>query len=206
MKRKRNVFLASALVSLACGAVLATTAQAVPAWYFNEEELVGSETILASAIKSTLSIPGLTTKCATFQLKIAISNSAGTGIGSVNEVPIANCSTSDPACTVKVIQAEKLPWSVALKTVSGSPYILIGGVKISLLYEGSLCVLEGVLVTIAGSAGGLYTNAIETITFSPSTFKTTGTKLSALGNPVEWSSIFTTEALEFHNGEELTIE
>ncbi len=206
MKRKGNVFLVSALASLACGAVLAGTVHASPAWYFNGEELVGSETVLAGGVKSSMSVFGFATKCESFDLVMAISNSMGTGKASVNEVPISNCTTSDPTCSVEAIEAEALPWPVNLVTVGSTPYVVIKSIKITALYTGALCVLDETFITFTGSAGGSYTNAIEVLTFSPATFKTTGTKLSALGSQVDWNAVFTTEALGFHKGEELTIK
>lgn len=198
--------MAVALAYLASSAALAGTAQAVPAWYFGGEELVGKETILVSGVKSSMSVFGFATKCEDFDPVLTISNASGTGQGSVMEAPISNCTTNDPACSVKAIEAEKFPWAVNLTTVSSVPYVVIKGIRISVLYTGIECVLDETLVAFTGTAGGSYTNAIEVLTFSPATLKTTGTKLSAFNSQVDWDAIFTTEALGFHNGEELTIK
>ena len=205
-RSRRHTLLASILASLACGAVFAGAAQAVPAWYFEGEELVGKETIRVSGVKSSMSVFGFATKCEDFDLVLTISNVSGTGQGSVMETPISNCTTNDPACSVEAIEAENLPWAVNLTTVSSVPYVVIKGIRINVIYTGIECVLDETLVAFTGTAGGSYTNAIEILTFSPLTFKTTGTKLSALGSQVDWNAVFTTEALGFHNGEELTIK
>ena len=58
------------------------------------KELEGSETIVGAAIDSSLTIPGLTTKCENFLYKLTIENGAGTGKGSVTELPLYNCTTN----------------------------------------------------------------------------------------------------------------
>ena len=57
-----------------------------------------SEVTLGGALDSTLTIPGLTTKCANFLYKVSIKNEAGTGKGEVTELPLYECTTDSPKC------------------------------------------------------------------------------------------------------------
>ena len=139
-------------------AVFAATAGAEPTWKFEGKELEGTETILGGALESSMTIPGLTTKCENFLYKLTIKNEVGTGKGEVTEVPLYNCTTNSEACTVETIGAEKLPWPSKLTTVSPSNYIVIEGVKVGILYAGEECALCEILVTVKGSAGGLIDN------------------------------------------------
>jgi hypothetical protein len=206
MKRKAiGVFGRVALAALVISAVFAGSAAAAPAWRFNSSELTGSETVVGAAIESSMTIPGLTTKCENFLYKLTISNSAGTGKGEVTELPLYNCTTNSKACTVETIGAEKLPWPSHLATVSAKNYVVIEGVKVAILYSGKECVLGETLVTVKGSAGGLVDNATETATFNASTLAATGTKLTALGQPIEWNGVFPTEAFQWHREQALTV-
>ena len=56
--------------------------------------------ILGGAIESSMTVPGLTTKCENFLYKLTIENAAGTGKGSLTEMPLYNCTTNSKACTV----------------------------------------------------------------------------------------------------------
>jgi hypothetical protein len=176
-----------------------------PVWKFEGKELSGTETIMGGAIESSMTIPGLTTKCENFLYKVKISNSAGTGKGEVTEVPLYNCTTNSKACTVSTINAELLPWPTKLTTISTTPYIIIEGVKVAILYSGAECVLGGTLVTVKGSAGGSINNTTETATFNASTLSASGTELKALGSKIEWNGVFPTEAFEWHRNEALTV-
>lgn len=200
---RRGVF--AALVAMVATLALATSASAAPAWKFAGESLEGSETILGGAVESGLTIPGLTTKCENFLYQLTIKNNAGTGEGSVTELPLYNCTTSSKYCTVKTITVETLPWPAKLKTFSSSHYIIIEGVKVSILYAGELCSLKGTLVKVTGSAGGLINNETETATFSKATLEASGTELKALSQKIEWNGVFPTEAFEWHREQALTV-
>jgi hypothetical protein len=186
-------------------AMFATTASAAPAWKFEAKSLEGTETILGGALDSSLTIPGLTTKCANFLYKLSIKNEAGTGKGEVTELPLYECTTNSDACTVDKIGAEKLPWASKLTTVSTTPYIIIEGVKVAILYGGEECVLGETLVTVTGSAGGSIDNTKETATFNASTLSASKTELKALSSKIEWNGLFPTEAFQWHREQALSV-
>lgn len=56
--------------------------------------------------------------------------------------------------------------------------------------------LDGIQVTFTGTAGARFDNATESFVFNAASFAATKTKLTALGESVEWNSVFTTEALD----------
>jgi hypothetical protein len=178
--------------------LFATSASAAPAWKFESKSLEGTEVILGGALESSMTIPGLTTKCEDFLYKLTIKNEAGTGKGEVTELPLYNCTTDSPVCSVEKIGAEKLPWPSHLTTVSTSPYIIIEGVKVGIRYAGAECAVGETLVTVTGSAGGLINNGAETATFNESTFSATGTTLKALSSKIQWNGVFPTEAFQWH--------
>src|SRR5689334_13745627 len=99
-----RMLLPGILAALMLSAVFAAAgASAAPAWKFEGKALEGKETILGAAIDSQLTIPGMTTKCENFLYKLTIENVAGTGTGSVTELPLYNCTTNTKNCTVKSI-------------------------------------------------------------------------------------------------------
>jgi hypothetical protein len=199
MRSKQTAFGAAlAAVAVLC-ALLATSASAAPAWKFEGKSLEGSEVIMGAALDSSMTIPGLTTKCANFLYKLTIKNEAGTGKGEVTEVPLYNCTTSSPeVCTVDSIGAEKLPWASKLTTVSTTNYVIIEGVKVAILYGGEECALGETLVIVSGSAGGSIDNTKETATFNSATLSATKTELKALSTKIEWNGLFPTEAFQWH--------
>jgi hypothetical protein len=205
MNRKTTRILVGALAALMLSAVFAGSAGAAPAWKFEGTALEGKEVIVGAAIDSSMTIPGLTTKCANFLYKVTIENSGGTGKGSVTELPLYECTTNTEVCTVDKIGAESLPWASNLKTVTSKNYIVIEGVKVGILYGGEECALSEILVSVTGSAGGLLDNTTETATFDSASFTATGTKLSALKNSIEWKGVFPTEAFEWHRGQALSV-
>ncbi len=205
MKRKATrTFLWGLLAALMLSAVFAGAASAAPAWRFNGTELTGSETIVGAAEKSGMTIPGMTTTCENFLYTIVVSNKSGTGEGSITELPLYNCTTNTK-CTVQAIAAEKLPWVANLSTISTKNYIVIKGIKVSILYGGKLCAINGVTAEVTGSAGGWLDNTTESATFSPTTFSTTKTELRMLENTVEWNGFFPTEAFEWHREQALSV-
>jgi len=199
--------LAGVLAILALLGVLGTaSASASPAWLFEGSELEGTETVAGDAVLGSFTIPGLTTTCKKTHYEMTVSDSLGKGQATVKSLSFTTCSTSSSACTVKAMEAEQLPWAGKLLIgKGGGDYFVVEGVRISILYGGALCALNGTWATIKGSAGALYDNPTETFTFSPASFTATATKLSALGGPIEWNAGFTTEATEFHAGEALTV-
>jgi hypothetical protein len=205
MNRKATrIFLGGLLAALALSAVLAATAAAGPAWRFNGTELAKEEVIVGAAEKSGLTIPGMTTTCDNFLYEIKISNSGGTGKGSVTDLPLFNCYTNTK-CTVKAITVQKLPWAANLKEISKTNYIVVTGIHVNILYGNPLCALFETEVEVVGTAGGRIDNATESATFDVSSFTATGTKLEAFGNNVEWKGFFPAEAFESHRQESLTV-
>lgn len=205
MKLKATRILLAGMLALALGAVFAGPAAAAPAWKFEGTALEGKEVIVGAALDSSMTIPGLTTKCANFLYKVTIENSAGTGKGSVTELPLYECTTSSKYCTVDAIGAEKLPWASQLKTVSTKNYIWIEGVRVSILYGGEACALGETTVAVTGTAGGLIDNTTETATFDAASFTATGAKLTALSTSIEWKGVFPTEAFEWHRGQAISV-
>ena len=205
MKRKAIRILLGGVLAALLLASFTATASAAPAWNFEGKALEGKETVVGAAFESSMTIPGLTTKCENFLYKLTIENSGGTGKGSLTELPLYNCTTNSKFCSVESIAAEKLPWAAQLKTISSSNYIWIEGVKVAILYAGEACALDGTLATVAGTAGGILDNVAETATFSKTTFSATGAVLKALGSSIEWSGVFPTEAFEWHRTQALTV-
>jgi hypothetical protein len=205
--RLKATTLGAAFAALAvlC-AMFAATASAAPAWKFEGKSLEGTEVVLGAAIDSSLTIPGLTTKCANFLYKVTVKNEAGTGKGEVTEVPLYNCTTDQPeVCTVNTIAAEKLPWPAKLTTVATSNYIVIEGVKVAIKYAGIECALGGITVNVTGTAGGIIDNTTETATFNSTTFGATATELRALATKIQWTGVFPTEAFQWHREQALSV-
>jgi hypothetical protein len=204
--RTKATAIGAALAALAvlC-AMFASSASAAPAWKFEAKSLEGTEVVLGGAVESSMTVPGLTTKCANFLYKLTIENSAGTGKGSLTEMPLYECSTNSSACTVDKIGAEKLPWASKLTTVTTTNYIIIEGVKVGILYGGEECVLGETLVTVTGSAGGSIDNTKETATFNSTTLGATKTELKALSQKIEWNGLFPTEAFQWHREQALSV-
>ncbi len=196
---------------LVAGAVLLLSASAPagagasPAWKFEGKELTGSEAVVGEAVLSSLTIPGLTTTCKKMEYEMTISNSAGTGKAELKSLAFKTCFTAAPQCTVETIGAEKLPWPAHLSTVSGSNYIVFEGIKIAIRYAGEECVLGEVLVTVTGTAAGLYDNTSETFTLDSASFKANKTQLKALGSAIQWQAVFTTEAIGGFKGQALEV-
>lgn len=195
---------ALAAMAIIC-AVFATSAGAAPAWKFESKSLEGTEVVLGGALESSMTIPGLTTKCENFLYKLTIENSGGTGKGSLTELPLYNCTTNSKACTVEKIGAEKLPWASKLSTFSTTNYIIIEGVKVNIVYGGEECVLYETLVNVTGSAGGSIDNTAETATFNSTTLSASKTELKALNQKIEWNGVFPTEAFQLHREQAISV-
>lgn len=204
--KAKSILLRGVVAALLASSVFAASASAAPAWKFNGTSLTGSETIVGAALDSSLTVPGLTTKCANFLYKVKIENVSGTGKGSVNELPLYDCVTDSPeVCTVKTITPETFPWPVLLQTFSSTHYIKIEGVKVSIVYDGEECILGGMTVKVTGTAGGRIDNTAETATFDSSSFTATSTELKALNQKIQWQGVFPTEAFEWKREQALTV-
>jgi len=193
------------LAALVVSAAFAGSAGAAPAWNFEGKALEGSEVIVGAAYESSMTIPGLTTKCENFLYKLSIKNESGTGKGELTEMPLYNCTTDSAACTVKTIGAETMPWPAHLTKVSTSNYIVIEKAKVGIVYAGEECAVKGLLVRVTGTAGGLLDNVAETATFNEASFKATATELRALSSAIIWSGVFPTEAFQWHRTQALTV-
>lgn len=203
MKLRKGILLLATAVTLALGAT--ATASASPAWKFNGTELSGSETVIGAALNSSMTIPGVTTECKHFLYNMTISNSLGKGKGELAEMPLFECTTNTSGCTVKAMEAKKLPWPTHLTTIFGKNYLIVENVDVEVLYGGTFCAYAGIPMTITGSAGGLVENSTETATFNTSTFFMTGTSLWDGFIAVEWNGVFPTEAFKSHREQKIEV-
>lgn len=205
--RAIRILVSGLLAALVISAVFAVSAGASPAWRFSGVELEGkgTEVTVGFGVESSLTVPIAPVACEHFLYKMTISDSGGTGKGEVTELPLFNCTTTAKECTVEAVAAEKLPWPSHLTTGKGGNYVVIENIRISVLYSGALCPLEGVWITVTGSAGALFENSSEAAVFSAASFTATKTGLKALGSPVQLEGAFPTEAFEWHREEALTV-
>jgi len=199
-----RVILAGVLAAVAMGAVFSASAGAAQ-WKFNGTNLTGTEDVVGAAISSSMTIPGMTTTCEHFLYNMDIENSGGAGKGSITELPLFECKTSTPACTVEAIGAKALPWPTKLMTVSTKQYLFVEGVEVGILYAGKECALGEVEVRVKGTAGGLIDNTTESATFNAASFTATGAKLKVGGTAIEWNGVFPTEAFEWHREQSISV-
>jgi hypothetical protein len=184
----------------------AARADANPVWGFSKVALVGNEVMVGAAIASFITVPGATTQCEHFLYNMKIFNLPGeVGKGEITELPLFECITRTAACTVKSIQAEKLPWPTHLAFIPPNNYLIIEGINIGIVYGGELCPLAGALLVVKGSAGGLIEEKAQTITFDKAISKTTGTVLKVGAAEVEWNGVFLTEAFQMHREQEFEV-
>lgn len=206
MRTKRmKVIVCGLLSALVLSSAFATSASAAPAWKFNGTSLTGSEVILGAAISSSMTVPGLTTTCEHFLYNMKVENSGGTGKGSITELPLYECHTSSPVCTVEAIGATKLPWPTKLVTVASKNYLFVEGVNVNILYGGEECALGETEVQVTGTAAGLIENSTETATFNAASFTATGAKLKVGGTSIEWKGVFPTEGFEWHREQAISV-
>lgn len=206
MRTRHTRAMLGALVAIvALGSLFAASASAAPEWKFEGANLTGKEDILGAAESSSLKWSTMTTVCEHFLYNMTIENSGGTGEGQINEVPLFECGTSSPNCTVNFVQKEGPAWPTHLMTVAGKPYLFIENIFVVIEYGGSSCAVGEVEIPIEGTAGGLISNETETATFNPETFAATGAELTAAGTPVEWKGVFPTEAFEWHREDSLSV-
>lgn len=199
--KPRSVLLSSLAVALLASALAAASAPAA-AWKFNGNTLAGSETVVSHALESTITVPGIAVTCKPFVYVMTVSNSGGSGKGSLTKMPLSNCSTNTKACTVSKIEAQALPWAAAITTVSTSNYLVIEGIKLGILFAGAECVLNETEIVVKGKAGALVENAVEGVTFSPSSFLATGT---SLGAGTKWTGSFRMLATETLIGQSISV-
>lgn len=204
LKLMRATVLAVLAIS-ALAAVGVASASAAPQWKFETTNLTGKEDILGAATSSSMTIPGLTTTCEHFLYNMKIENSGGAGKGEITELPLFECHTSSPYCTVEAIGAKNLPWPTHLTEVSGKPYLFIEGIYVTILYGGEECVLGEVEIPVKGTAGGLIDNGTESATFNKTTFSATGAHLKVGSADIEWNGVFPTEAFEWHREESISV-
>jgi hypothetical protein len=200
-----KVFLVGVLVVLAFASMSTASAGAAPVWKFDGSALSGEEDILGAAVSSSMTIPGLTTTCEHFLYNMKIENTGGTGNGEIDELPLFDCGTNSPYCTVEAIQAQELPWPTHLMNVAGKPYLVIEHIFVTILYGGSKCALGEVEIPVEGTAGGAISNETESATFNASSFAATGAELYVGETPIEWNGVFPTEAFEWHREDSLSV-
>ncbi len=203
MKLSRCISLLVSVLALTLG--MAASASASPAWKFNGTELSGSETLVGAATSSSMTIPGVTTECKHFLYNMKISNNKGTGKGEITELPLFECTTDTSGCTVKSIEAKKLPWPTHLASAWGNNYLIVEGIDVEVVYGGSSCAYAGIPITVSGSAGGETNNSTETATFNNGTILATGTGLWVGFTWVEWNGEFYTEPFESHREQKVEV-
>ena len=202
---KTRIFWGGLLAALVLSTAFASSALAGPTWKFDESTLEEPETILGAAEESGLEITGLETVCDNFLYEITIDNEGGTGGGEVTDLPLFNCHTDSPWCTVEGIEGEAFPWGANLQEAGGKNYIVIEGVQVSVVYGNPFCSLYETEVGVTGTAGGLLDNETESATFDDASFEATETELEAIGNTVDWDGFFPAEAFEWHREEALSV-
>lgn len=203
MKLSRGITLLVSVLALTLG--VAASASASPAWKFNGTELSGSETLVGGATSSSMTIPGVTTECKHFLYNMKVSNSGGKGKGEITELPLFECTTKTAGCSVKRIEAKKLPWATHLASLWGNNYLIVENIDVEVEYGGSSCAYAGVPVTVTGSAGGETNNSTETATFNNGTILATGTGLWVGIVWVEWNGDFYTEPFESHRDQSVEV-
>jgi uncharacterized membrane protein len=202
--RATRILLCSALMAVAIGAGIATSASAAPTWKFEGKALEGNETVAGTAAALSMNVSSFTTTCES-TLQMTIWNSAGQAKGQVTKLTFANCSTNVPECTVEATGEEQLPWSARGLTVAPSNYLILEGIRVGILYDDEECPLDEILVVVKGSAGGLFDNGTSTAFFDVASFSATGTKMTMLGSTAKWKGAFPIEATGAHSGETLTL-
>lgn len=212
-RRSCAVLLRGAITAFALASLLvaawASDASAAPAWKFGVAELKEPESIGGGSAKSTLNITGIGMTCERFPYEMTVSNEATTAKGEITEVAPDVCATNT-TCDIESLTVEGLPWKLHGVTVEVEEklanYIVIEGIRITIVYVGDLCALDEIPVTYAGSAGAKYDSTSGTFTLSAANSKATGAQMKALGSAAEWTGMFTTEALGLHGGEVLKLE
>lgn len=206
LRSRRAILLSAILAVFALSAVASSAASAVPRWHFGGTALSESETetVVGAAISSSLKVGTSSTTCQHFVYNMEVWNMFGEGYASVNELPLYECSTNAPGCTVSSMEAEDLPWPAWVETVSGKEYLEIFGIEVKIVYSGSSCSLKGTKI-LTGDAGGVINNSTSTATFDKETFEKTGTAMEIGGTSVEWTGEFPMEAFAKHRLEAVEV-
>ncbi len=196
MRSRKTILLSAVLTVLALSAVASATASASPQWHFGGTTLAEfeGETVVGAAFSSSLKSGGAATTCEHFLYNMEVWNAFGWGEALINELPLFDCTTTAPNCTVTSIEAEKLPWWSSVETVGGKQYLDIEEVFVKIAYGGASCTLGTVHLT--GTAGGLINNSNSSATFSKASFEATGTSLKIGAAAVEWTGEFPMEAFQ----------
>ncbi len=205
MRSRKMILLSAMLAALALSAVASSTASASPQWHFGGvllPELEG-ETVVGAAFSSSLSSGGASTTCEHFLYNMEVWNFFGGGEGLVDELPLFNCTTTAPGCTVTSIAAEELPWFSYVETIAGKRYLEIEEIDVKIVYGGASCKLG--TVKVEGTAGGLINNSTSTATFNKASFEATHTSLKIGANAVEWTGEFPMEAFEVNREKALEV-
>jgi hypothetical protein len=192
------ILLSAVLAVLALSAVASSSASAtIPQWRFGGTVLseTATETVVGAAISSSLKLEGTSTTCQHFLYNMEVYNSFAEGYASLTELPLFECTTNAPGCTVSSMEALNLPWFSFIENYVGKPYLDIFGVEVRIVYAGSSCALKGEKL-LTGSASGAINNANSTATFNKASFETTGAALEIGGKSVEWSGEFPMEAFK----------
>jgi len=199
LRSRKTILLSALLAVLALSAVTSAAANAVPQWHFGGTVLSESEseTVVGAAIASSLKIESSSTTCQHFVYNMEVWNLFKEGYASVNELPLFECTTNAPGCTVSSMEAEDLPWPAWVETFGGKQYLEIFGIEVKIVYSGSSCALKGTK-TLLGDAGGVINNSNSTATFDKETFEKTGTEMEIGGKSVEWTGEFPMEAFAAH--------
>jgi hypothetical protein len=198
------ILLSAVLAALVIGATVSSTADAGE-WHFGGTalpELVG-ETVVGAAFSSSLKSGGASTTCEHFLYNMEVWNYFGWGEALVDELPLFNCTTTAPSCTVSSIEAQELPWYSYIETIAGKQYLVLEEVDVKIVYGGTGCTLG--TVKVEGTAGGLISNSNSTATFSKSSFEATHTALKIGTKAVEWTGEFPMEAFEENREKKLEV-
>jgi hypothetical protein len=197
MRSRKTILLSAVLAVLALSAVASSTASASPQWHFGGTLLseFEGETVVGGAFSSSLKSGGAATTCEHFLYNMEVWNGFGTGEALVWELPLFDCSTTAPSCTVTSIEAEELPWFSHVATVAGKEYLVLEEVDVKIDYGGASCGLPKT-VKVEGTAGGVISNSASTATFDKATFEATHTALKIGSGAVEWTGEFPMEAFQ----------
>jgi hypothetical protein len=197
MRSRKTILLSAVLAVLALSAVASSTASASPQWHFGGKLLTEfeGETVVGAALSSSLKVGGAATTCQHFLYNMEVWNGFGTGEALVDELPLFECTTTAPNCSVTSIEALELPWFAYDVTHSSKQYLVLEEIDVKITYAGASCALPKT-VTLKGTAGGVINNSTSTATFDKATFEATGTSLKAGTEAVEWTGEFPMEAFQ----------
>jgi hypothetical protein len=202
LRSRKTILLSALLAVFALSAVMSSAASAaVPQWHFGGTVLSESETetVVGAATSSSLKVEGTSTTCQHFLYKMEVDNILSEGYASVNELPLFECTTTAPGCTVSSMEAENLPWFSFIEDYGAKhePYLFISGIEVKIVYSGASCAFKGEKF-LTGDAGGAINNSSSTATFNKASFEKTGTAMEIAGKAVEWTGEFPMEAFQVH--------